>query len=173
MSGAVRACELPAGALLRRYAGNGGFADCYAIEVARSVAQAEFVEAFYTSALFKVERALLARFVARPSSDDEARQLAQGQRDSFAAWNTEARAADQLLLSDFRRRTRSWLMSAATADGRGTRLFFGSAVVPVRDRRSGEPRMGAAFHALLGFHRLYSRLLLRAAARAIESHPLR
>jgi len=48
-------------------------------------------------------------------------------------------------------------------DGRSTRLFFGSAVVPIVDKRSGAVRMGAAYRALLGFHKLYSRLLLHAA----------
>jgi hypothetical protein len=44
-----------------------------------------------------------------------------------------------------------------------TRLYFGSAVVPVVDETSGQARMGLAFKALLGFHRLYSRALLSAA----------
>jgi hypothetical protein len=43
-------------------------------------------------------------------------------------------------------------------DGAGTRLFFGSAVVP--DRHG---RMGAGFSALLWFHKIYSVALLRAA----------
>lgn len=161
----VRPCELPDRALLRRYRGGGAYADCYRTDVARPVAHAEYVEAFYTTRLFKVERTLLAWFVARPSSDPEAAQLARGERGTFAAWDVEDRAVDQLLLSDFRRRTRSWLMSEPS--GAGTRLYFGSAVVPGRDRRSGEPRLGGAFHALLGLHRLYSRLLLRAAAAAL------
>ena len=60
--------------------------------------------------------------------------------------------------------------SLATVDGAGaasadrqTRLYFGSAVVPKRASGSARPQMGFAFHALLGLHRLYSRLLLQAA----------
>jgi hypothetical protein len=50
--------------------------------------------------------------------------------------------------------------------------FFGSAVVPIVDRRSGEARMGGALRVLLGFHKLYSRVRLRAAAaRVARSEP--
>jgi len=52
------------------------------------------------------------------------------------------------------------------ADGAGfevrSRLYFGSASFP-RPPGSTEPTMGFAFHALLDFNRLYSRLLLQAA----------
>jgi hypothetical protein len=41
-------------------------------------------------------------------------------------------------------------------------LYFGSAVVPLR-RKSGEPALGFTFSALLGFHKLYSRVLLSTA----------
>ena len=61
-------------------------------------------------------------------------------------------------------RTRSWLMAVPQGDGGPvTRLYFGSAVVPVRDRKSGRMRLGLTFTALLGFHKLYSRALLSAA----------
>lgn len=115
--------------------------------------------------MFKLERLILRWFVSRPSTDGEARQLAEGKRDSFAAWTVEARAADQLLLGDFSGRTKSWLMvAAATAAGApGTRLYFGSAVVPRRSAHPGKTRLGFVFTALLGFHRLYSRILLRSA----------
>ena len=44
-----------------------------------------------------------------------------------------------------------------------TILRFGSAVVPAVSNDSGRARTGLAYRALLPFHRLYSRLLLRAA----------
>jgi len=128
------------------------------------VSHAEFVEAFYTGGLLKVERFLLRLFIARPSTDLQARQLAAGELNAFAAWRLEARAADQLLLCAIDGRTRPWLMvSAAEVPGR-TRLYFGSAVVPVVDASNGKSRMGPVFKALLGFHKLYSRALLSAAA---------
>jgi hypothetical protein len=168
----VRPCELPEHALLRRYLDRGAYADCYVTEFARPVQQAEYVEAFYTTAVFKLERLVLSWLVARPSTDAQARELASGRRTSFAAWNVEARESDQVLLSDFRGRTCSWLMSAPVHGSPSTKLFFGSAVVPLVDRRSGQRRMGFTFRALLGFHKLYSRVLLRAAvSRLARSGP--
>lgn len=161
----IRRCELPREALLGKYRHGGAYADCYVTEVARRVSHAEYVEAFYTTALFKVERLLLSWFVAKPSTDAQACQLAAGTLDSFAAWNVEARSANQLLMSDLRGRTRSWLM-VAPAEGsspEGTRLYFGSAVVPIVRAGSGARSMGLAFRLLLGFHKLYSRALLSAA----------
>ena len=156
---------LPAHALLARYGGDGGYADCYTTVLPRSVTLAEFVEAFYATRLFKVERWLLAR-LGYASTDEQARQLASAQRDRFAAWTVEDRAPDQLLLCDAVGGTRSWLMVAA-ADGGGTRLYFGSAVVPRRRGGGQRPRMGFLFHALLGFHRGYSVALLSAARRRL------
>jgi hypothetical protein len=166
--------ELPAHALLQRYAGTGAYTDCYAARVAGDVDLARFVEAFYTGRVFRLERLLLRWFAARPSSDADARRVARGEQDHFAAWTVEGRAADQLLMCDMAGRTRSWFMVApgdgSHGDGGGARstwLHFGSAVVPLRDTRTGSARMGGAFRALLGFHRVYSRVLLRAAARRV------
>ena len=161
----IRPSELPPGSLLGKYQHGGAYADCYVTELARRVSHAEYVETFYTTALFKLERRLLALFVSMPSTDVQARQLAAGAIDSFAAWSVEARANDQLLMCDFRGRTRSWLMVSAAQVGGAevTRLYFGSAVVPVVNARSGKRSLGPVFGLLLGFHRLYSRALLFAA----------
>ena len=152
--------ELPADALLQRYRAS-GYTDCYSTTVARAVSHAEYVEAFYTTTVFKLERLILRLFAARPSTDAQAAALARGEADAFAAWSVEARAPDQLLLCDFTRRTRSWLMVLPLQAG--TRLYFGSAVVPVHERRTGAHRPGFGFTAMLGFHKLYSRALLSAA----------
>ena len=161
------ACDLPPGALLRRYQDSGAYADCYTIEVPRRVSHAEYVEAFYTTFVFKTERVLLSWLVSKPSTDTQAARLARGEVDSFAAWTVEARAAEQLLMADYVGRTKSWLMIAASGDA-ATRLYFGSAVVPVHDE-SGQPRMGRSYSALLGFHKLYSRVLLQATAAKITT----
>ena len=161
----VRPCALPSTALLLRHQQAGAYADCYSTDIARVVTHAEFVEAFYTTGLFKVERFILRWFAARPSSDAQARQLAAGDSETFAAWRVEGRAPGQLMLADFSGRTRSWLMvePAEGAGAEGTRLYFGSAVVPKDSADGGGPRMGYVFQALLGFHKLYSRALLQAA----------
>ena len=167
---AVRACELPAEALLRRYAGR-GYTDCWTIELDRRVTHAEYVEAFYTTWVFRLERWILAFGVSRPSTDDQARRIARGEAEAFAAWSVEARAPDQLLMCDFLERTRSWLMVSAGDTPDRTRLWFGSAVVAVDDARTGDPRLGATYEALLGFHKLYSRSLLGAARARLRRRP--
>jgi len=147
---AIHPCELPANALLRKYASE-GYADCYVTTVGARVQHAEFVAAFYTTTLFKME-------------------LATGARDTFAAWRVEARDVDQLLLSDIRGRTKSWLMLTRTPDDAAvpqTQLFFGSAVVPRLNAVTGQREMGLMFRALLGLHKLYSRALLGSARRRL------
>lgn len=166
----IRPCELPDGALLRKYLREGAYADCYVTEIAKPVSHAEYVEAFYTTAVFKVERLLLQWLVSRPSTDREAGNLASGSLGSFAAWKVEDRSPDQLLLSDFTGRTRSWLMIAPADNGGacpGTRLYFGSAVVPATHARTGKKSLGFTFRALLGFHKLYSRILLRSSSKML------
>ncbi|RYE75310.1 MAG: hypothetical protein EOO80_15395 [Oxalobacteraceae bacterium] len=155
-------CPLPEGSLLSPYQRAGSYADCYTTRIDGTVSQARYVAAFYTTRLFKLERLILRLAVSRPSTDSQALQLAHGQVERFAAWTVEARDKHQLLLCDLRGRTRSWLMTEALADG-ATCLYFGSAVVPVADRHGGPARLGGFYRALLGFHRLYSKLLLRAA----------
>lgn len=161
----IEAVALPAGALLAKYSRGGSYTDCYVTDIARAVTHAEYVEAFYTGAAFKLERLLLAWFVSRPSTDGQAKQLAAGALSRFAAWDVEARTADELLMCDLSGRTRSWLMVAplATGGAPATRLYFGSAVVPAHDRASGRKRVGLLFRSLLGFHRIYSRVLLHGA----------
>lgn len=161
----VAPCAAPPQALLVRLRESGAYTDCYATQVPWHVSHADFVEAFYTTRVFRLERWLLTRFGFRPSTDLDARQLAAGHVDAYSAWTVEARAADQLLMCDHAGRTRSWLMVAAKGDdgSESTRLYFGSAVMPVVHAGSGSKTMGPAFAALLGFHKLYSRVLLHAA----------
>lgn len=128
----------------------------------------QYITAFYTTFLFKIERIVLKWAVSKPSTDTEAMQLAEKQRDSFAAWDVEARSDDQLLLCDFQGRTRSWLMVEAitSAQAPRTRLYFGSAVVRNgEDKKSSRPK---AFGLLLAFHKLYSLALLYSAKKRLE-----
>ena len=164
----IQTYPVPPHALLTKYANAGAYTDCFVTEVARTVSHAEFVEAFYTGGLFKVERLLLRVFISKPSTDLQARQLAAGELNEFAAWRVEARAVDQLLLRAIDGRTRSWLMVSAAQEPGRTRLYFGSAVVPMVNPSTGKSSMGFVFKALLGFHKLYSRALLSAAAARLE-----
>lgn len=169
---AIAPHPLPPDALLAKYLRDGHYADCYATDVAAAVLHEQYVRAFYTTPVFRLERFILRWAVSRPSTDAQAAELAAGTRDAFAAWQVEQRSTDQLLLADYRGRTRSWLMVAPVETGRGpgTRLYFGSAVMPVIDRRTGKPVLGPLFSGLLGFHKLYSRVLLSAARRRLEKH---
>ncbi len=156
--------ELPGSALLGVYNRTEGcYTDCYTVDVPREVVLADFVAAFYTTWLFKLERFILKHAVSRPSTDQDARDVANGTIDRFAAWSVENRTADQLLMCDMAGRTRSWFM--AEPHGVGARLYFGSAVVPAKP---GDNKLGIVFSALLGFHKLYSRALLAAAMRRLS-----
>jgi len=163
----IRTCPLPDDALLRRYQ-RYAYADCYTAALAGTVVHREFVTAFYTTWLFKLERLILKCLVSKPSTDAQAEQLADGTLNTFAAWRVEDRGENQLLMCDFMGRTRSWLMTTSEGGTGGTRLYFGSAVVPIRDPNTGRSSLGFGFTALLGFHKLYSRALLRAASRKLR-----
>lgn len=161
-------CAVPPGSLLHRLVqARGAFADAYAVELPRTVPLAVFVEAFYTTRLFKVERALLMLLLRKPSSDAMARAVARGDGERIAVWTVEAREGDELLMHEDSGATRSWFKAQALPGG-GTALWFGSAVVPRRREAGGEPKFSWVFHALLGFHRAYSRALLTAAVRRLK-----
>lgn len=157
--GTITRCELPDGALLRSYAAKGAYTDCFATEVAVRASFASYVEAFYTSAAFRPERLVLA-LIGKASNDADVRRLAYDGAQTFSAWSVEARTADQLLLCDFLKRTRSWLMTERSE--RGTRLYFGTAVVPV-GLGAGSGKLGFPFDALVPFHQVYARVLLGGA----------
>ena len=174
MFSSIEAVPLPDDAMVGRYAGTDcGYTDCYSVELKGLTRLAEYIEAFYTSPVFKLERFVLSVLFAKPSTDAQARELATGDRDAFSAWRVEDRDSKQILLSDFRGRTRSWLMVEPMLDAQSTRLYFGSAVISPRNP-SG-PVMGPSllFRMLLGFHRLYSKILLSLARRALVSRSCR
>ena len=151
--------------MLEKYSVHGVYADCYSTEVRGEVSFPEFIFAFYTTFLFKMERSILQWTVSKPSTEDQVRRLSNGDITTFAAWHVESRNENELLMRDFRGRTRSWLMilPADMLNSTGTRLYFGSAVVPVQNSQTGEVSIGWVYQALLGFHRIYSILLLHFA----------
>ena len=143
----IESCSIPDGALLHDYLGAGTYTDCYVTEICGSVSHAQYVMAFYTTLVFKLERLILKIAVSRPSTDAQAKQLAAGSIDVFSAWHVEARAENQLLLSDFHRRTRSWLMVVPMAgvSGTRTRLYFGSAVFQWKMQGQAGLHLGSVF----------------------------
>lgn len=161
---------LPDTSLLNAYRARKAYTDAFYMDVPGTVTLSAFVCAFYTTWLFKLERLVLTTLVAKPSNDAEVRALAQGERTRFAAWSVEARQPDQIVMCDFMKKTRSWLMVAPLPDG-GTRLWFGSAIVAERILPDGRAQLGAGFDQLVWFHRFYSRALLKAAARQLRRRP--
>jgi len=149
----VKACNLPDAALLQTYAADPrAYTDCLVRDVPAQVDLARYVTAFYTSWLFKLERLILG-LAGDPATDGGAADLAQGHIDRFSAWTVEGRTTHQLLMCDKGGHTRSWFMVAP--EGSGTRLYFGSAVVN-KDHW--------ATKALMPFHKVYARALLRVVA---------
>jgi hypothetical protein len=153
---------VPKTSFLGAYAAKGAFTDCYAASVPGTVSMSEFTFAFYTTPLFKLERWLLARALRISSSDEQAFLLANAGAKRFSAWKVEHRSSTEILMDAGQ--TRSWLSVKPQAGlSTSTTLLFGSAVVPMRPGG----KFGLAFHALLGFHRMYSKLLLSSASRRV------
>ncbi|SFD62198.1 hypothetical protein [Pseudoalteromonas denitrificans] len=161
----IESCSLPDNALLNRYHQNGAYTDCFCTDMPHMVTHSQYVHAFYTTSVFKLERSILKWVVSKPSSDAQVALLAKGETDIFAAWSVENRCDNQLLLCDYQKRTRSWLMIKHVKSERGiqTRLYFGSAVVPIKNNKTGRSSFGLGFHILSWFHKIYSVVLLRSA----------
>jgi len=164
--------SVPDDALLRTYGGGAhperwrGAGDCFVISAGRVVSLAEFVFAFYTSPIFKIERVILGLLAGAPSSDAEARRLADGSGVSFAVWRVGERTATQLLMCDRYERTRSWFRVTPLSEGK-TLLQFGSAVASKSAERPATRSHVGLFDALLRFHVMYSKVLLHAAKRGV------
>jgi hypothetical protein len=166
VTSAVQPCPVPDDSLLAVHAGltPGSYADAFFVDVPGSVPLSDLVAAFYSSRMIAPELFLIGALFNRPSSRNQALQLGRGEIEAFSAWRVHQRTDDQVLMREtLSDKTRSWMRVQPAAGGVGTRLYFGSAVLPVGRRADGAPRMSGLFHALLGFHRLYSRLLLASA----------
>ena len=74
----IEKCAVPANAMLAKYSMDGTYTDCYTTEIPGQISFREFVFAFYTTLLFKLERLILKWIVSKPSTDAQARQLADG-----------------------------------------------------------------------------------------------
>ena len=162
----IRECDLPPDALLRRYDQHNGHVDCFQVDVPGRIKLGHYVEAFYTTWLFKAERKILS-VAGHPSTDAEAAVLAGGRSTQFAAWNVEDRDEDQLLMQDVTGRTRSWFKVARIIAEKSERttLYFGSAVTAIPTGKSGRMSLGPVFRMMMPVHIIYSRALLAATLR--------
>jgi hypothetical protein len=165
----VTRLPVPAEALLKTYAGGrypdrwGHYRDCFSVTVDAEVTLEDFVFAFYTSWAFKMERFILRLLLGAPSSDADARGVAQGTEAAFAVWRVGDRNASQLLMCDRYESTRSWFRVEPLGGGH-TRLQFGTGIAAMPARITGSLNMSRGFRLLGSFHVLYSKVLLRAAA---------
>ncbi len=162
----VTAQDIPTGSLIAEQATQAGYyTDCFSCVVPGQVCLADYVTAFYTTPLFRAERLVLRLAARAPSTDAQARALAEGETERFAVWQVAARHDDEMLLAERSGRTKSWFKVAA--QGADTQLFFGSVVVPVK-AKSGKMVLGPVFDSLLTAHGLYSRALLASASRRLH-----
>jgi|SRR5271165_5801341 len=168
--------QVPEDALLRTHRGGadpsrwGKYGDCFSVMADRAVSLTDFVFAFYTSSVFRIERLLLRVLAGALSSEHQARALADGAATSFAVWYVGERTSTQLLMCDRYERTRSWFR-VVPLDGGRTLLQFGSAVAAARYAQAGVATLGGGFRLLMRFHILYSQALLYAAKVKIMKAP--
>ena len=152
----------PAASLLAQAARpRGAYADAYRVEIAAEVGLDGYLAAFFMTPIFRTERRLLA-LAGFPSGPADVAALATGASGRFSVWEVAARRGEECLLRDVTWRTRSWFLVEPICSG--TRLWFGSAVLPAE----GASRLGTASRLSLGPHRAYSRLLLAAAAARLD-----
>ncbi|MEH6450534.1 MAG: hypothetical protein V7765_17820 [Oleispira sp.] len=164
----VIATELPSDALSTSYQEQGAFVDCYYMDIAKDISLEQYIQAFYTTTLFKLERSLLSLATFKRTKDVEAVELSLGKSDQYSIWTVEGRESNQIMLRDFTGNTRSWLMVQKPNENQmGTRLYFGSVVVPKSVSKNGQGSFGVLFHLLDKFHEVYSRALLNAAYRKL------
>ena len=144
---------------------DGYYTDCFTVDWDGEVSLSDFITAFYKTPLFRLERLVLGVTPKGRMCDADVDALASGECEAMSMWRVEARREAEILLSAGR--TKSWLM--VTPYEGGTRLFFGSVVVPEPAKRAGQtPRLGPVFDSLMGAHKVYSRLLLGSASQRLQ-----
>ncbi|MBL4768250.1 MAG: hypothetical protein JKY94_11125 [Rhodobacteraceae bacterium] len=160
----------PDSALINTYANiPGGHTDCFYVDVSNKVTLTEFILVFFNTPVFRLERLLLSISPSGRSTRQDIADLASGSGKTMAIWKVESRTDTQLIMSVGNGPIRTWLMVDSDSRESGTsRLYFGTAVLPTKTARDGQPNQSKVFHMLAGFHEYYSRLLLWMAARQFE-----
>ena len=165
----IKKCAIPETGLLQKYTNTTGcYTDCFTTDVPAFVSFDDFATSFFSSPIFKLERFLIKLTLGKPTTEQDVKDFVSGKSNDFAVWQVEERSENQLLLAVGKGQIRTWLMVEhvkADTDGtiKQTNLYFGSAVLP-KDQNGS---MGMMFHALLGFHVLYSKILLWQAQRGL------
>ncbi|WP_299989607.1 hypothetical protein [uncultured Ruegeria sp.] len=160
--------SIPEGSLLHQFAKRPGYhADAFVAHVGFVPSQSEYIMAMFDSPVFRIERALLALAAFKPSFAKDVAALALVENDQIACWKTVQRTQQELQMKVEKGRVRTWLM-VEPAQGGASKLWFGSAIVPKPAQTGKAGGIGFVFRTLMGFHKLYSRVLLRAAIRGLK-----
>ncbi len=177
----VTPISVPPGSLLAEFGAPDAYRDCFAREVAEVVKLPQLIERFYCSAAFRPERVLLG-LIKRGASSEDARRLARGEIDEFAAWKVVSRKdANNGLVAEhgepeysLSERARTPALEAkiynhaqillrdfrgATASWLAVEPLPGDGTRLLFGSWVGQPDRGLV-KALMPFHRLYSKVLL-------------
>ncbi|APG49136.1 hypothetical protein [Phaeobacter porticola] len=159
---------IPEGSLLQQFAERPGFhVDAFVAHVGFTPSLNDYIVAMFDSRVFRIERALLALAAFKPTFKEGVAALAAAESDRLASWKTVQRTEQELLMEVEKGRVRTWLM-VEPAQGGASKLWFGSAVVPKPAQTGKAGGIGFVFRTLMGFHKLYSRVLLRAAIHGLK-----
>lgn len=141
--------------------------DCFRNEITKTVDLSDFIDAFYKTPLCRFERLVLSLAPTGRMRDVDITALSKEQMDRISVWQVETRLDAQILLSAGG--TKSWWMVEQMESG--TRLYFGSVLVPRPSSVEGKsPKVSWFINNLMGAHLMYSRLLLGAAARRFSQN---
>lgn len=137
------------------------YADAYQTQIQGKIKLSDFIIAFFDSPIFKAERVLITLTTISPTFKKDVLDLAEGNTNKFAMWELEQRGENELLLKVRQGRIRTWL--AVIPQAHSTKLLFGSAVLP----KSENGDIGWIFRKLTVFHEIYSKILLKSAAKRV------
>lgn len=78
---------LPVGTFIAEQAEfSGSYTDCYGIKLDHAITLPEFIAAFYTTPLFRLERLMLAITPKGRMKDADVTAMASGESDTMAIW---------------------------------------------------------------------------------------
>ena len=164
----VRKTQPPDGSLLHSFTAlPGAHVDCYHADVDRRLDLTAYITTFFDTSVFRLERRILALAGQQYATTEDVNMLANDQCEHFATWQVEQRTDDELLMGVRGQPIKTWLFTRENETG-GAALYFGSAVIPEDTGTGGTPRISAIIRALTPLHKLYSRILLMLAARALR-----
>ncbi|MTI09151.1 hypothetical protein [Curvivirga aplysinae] len=145
----------------------GHHADAFVGQIDGIVTLEDYILAFFDSPIFRIERSILSLFLLRRIKQSEIKELASGRSQQFALWKTKKRNEEELLLEVGDSQIRTWFHTEQEQSNK-TKLYFGSAIVPDTTSKNAKEGIGFTFRFFMGFHKLYSRILLQSALKKLK-----